>query len=373
MPTDTNITPQPPTSSPLGFHTLTVGSIRELTDDAIEIGFSVPEHLVDAYRHQHGQHLTLKLTIDGEELRRSYSITSAVGDDRLCIAVKRVPGGRSSVWLTTELAVGDQLEVMTPAGRFSAPLDASATRHWLLIAAGSGITPILSIARSVLSGEPQSRVTLLYGNRDAASVMFQRELDDLKSTCMTRFAVHHFLSRGRRNLELFDGRIDGSRLTRVFESLVAVDDVDLTFVCGPEQMTLDILGTLTSLGIPRERIHMELFGTADTRAHAPHQTSPTSDQAEAIAQATIRLHGVERTIDMRAGERILDAALRNGMDVPYACAGGVCATCRAHLDSGSVTMNTNHALDDHEVADGFVLTCQATPDCDELRVDYDRA
>lgn len=371
MPTESHTTPQPSAFAAPGFHTLRVSSIRELTDDAIEIGFDIPEQLIEAYRHQHGQHLTLKLDLDGEELRRSYSITSPIGDSRLCIAVKRVPGGRSSVWLTTKLSVGDQLAVMTPSGRFSAPLDPAAQRHWLLIAAGSGITPILSIARSVLSEEPTSHVTLLYGNRDAASVMFQQELDDLKSTCMTRFAVHHFLSRGRRNLDLFDGRIDGSKLTRVFESLVAIDDIDLTFVCGPEHMTLDVLGTLTGLGMPRERIHVELFGTADARISASRNLDSPSEHA--VAQATIRLHGVERTIDMREGERILDAALRSGMDVPYACAGGVCATCRAHLDSGSVTMETNHALDASEIADGFVLTCQATPDCAELRVDYDRA
>ncbi len=357
------------------FHALRVDSIRQLTDDAMEIGFAVPEDLQHAFSHTHGQHLTLRLQIDGEELRRSYSITSAIGDTHLRIAVKRVPDGRSSVWLTTQLKVGDTLDVMTPAGRFSAPLDPNAARHWLLIAAGSGITPMVSIARSVLAGEPASRVTLLYGNRDTASVMFQRELDDLKSTYMTRFSLHHFLSRGRRNLELFDGRLDGQRLERVCSSLVPADGVDLAFVCGPEEMTLDVLGTLTKLGVPRDHIHLELFGSADARGRAAARSTnaPTHTDADVVAQATVRLHGVERTIDVRSGERILDAALRQGMDVPYACSGGVCATCRAHVDSGSVDMDTNFALEQRELDAGFILTCQAHPTSDELRIDYDRA
>lgn len=360
-----------PTPGAPAFHRLRVALVRPLTDDAVEIGFDVPPELADAYAFTHGQHLTLRLGLDGEQLRRSYSITSRPGTGELRIGVRNAPHGVASNWLTSELRAGDELEVMTPAGRFTAPTDSSLAREWLLVAAGSGITPIMSILRTVLAEEPQAHVTVLCCNRSVRSIMFLEELDDLKNEHVDRLAVAHFLTRERRNAGLLDGRITGEKLRALDGTLFDSRRVGHAFVCGPQGMTLDLRATLLDLGLPVERVHVELFGTqtpARRRATAAEVAA-----ADVVANATVVLHGIETQIELREGERVLDAARRHGLDAPFACTGGVCATCRAHLDEGEVQMAANYALDSAEVEAGFVLTCQSEPRSKHLRVDFDRA
>ena len=357
------------------FHELEVAEVRELTPDSVEISFAVPRELTDAYAHAPGQHVTVKhVAADGREQRRSYSITTPLGGPGLAIGVRRVTGGRVSEPLTRDLRAGDKVEVMTPAGRFTTTIDPSlGARHFLLVAAGSGITPMLSIARSVLAGEPQSSVTLLYGNRTVDSIMFRSEIDALKDQHVARVSVLHFLSREKRNIDLLDGRIDGDRMLRAGASLFPLATVDKAFICGPGTLPEELRAALIGAGLAPEDVHVELFTPVGGSGPAAGVLSPAaSADAAVVATADVIINGLERAVPVRAGERVLDAALRAGLDVPWACTGGVCATCRAHVSNGTVEMVENHALEADEVAAGYALTCQSVPTTSTLRVDYDR-
>ncbi len=345
------------------FHTLTVASIERLCEDAVAVTFDVPDELRPAYDFEAGQSLTLRRVIDGQDHRRDYSICAAVGE-RPRVGVRLIPEGRFSQWLVHEVQPGDEVEVQTPRGSFRATPDGG--RH-LCIAAGSGITPMMSIASTVLT-DPASRVTLLYGNRTTGSVMFAEELADLKNRYGPRFDLVHVLSREPRDVELFSGRLEAERLRRLLSALVPVAAVDHVWLCGPFGMIADARAVLEELGVPAERVHFELFYVDEPppEVHRP-EALPTGE----TSTVTVVLDGRTTTSPMSKDQPILDSAQATRADLPFACKGGVCGTCRAHLTTGEVDMRRNYALDDDEVARGFVLTCQSHPVSDDVTVDFD--
>jgi ring-1,2-phenylacetyl-CoA epoxidase subunit PaaE len=345
------------------FHTLTVAAVERLCDDAVAVSFDVPEDLRGDYDFEAGQSLTLRRIIDGEDHRRDYSICARVGD-RPRVGVRLIPGGRFSEWLVNEVRPGDEIEVQTPRGSFRARPDGG--RH-LLIAAGSGITPMLSIAATVLT-HPQSRVTLLYGNRTTSSVMFAEELADLKNRYGSRFELVHVLSREPRDVDLFSGRLSADRLRRLLTLLVPLAAVDHVWLCGPFEMIAGAREVLGELEVPADRVHAELFFVDEP---PPELLRPEVAPAGETSAVTVVLDGGSTTNQQPRDQSILDAAQRTRADLPFACKGGVCGTCRAHLASGEADMRRNYALDDDEVARGFVLTCQTYPVSEELTVDYD--
>lgn len=351
------------------FHTLRVCEVERLTDDAIAIGFEVPPELASAYDFSHGQHVTVRTAAAGDTVRRNYSICAPAGSTRLRIGVKRLPGGAFSEYAIERLAVGDEIEVMTPSGRFFTPLDPGQAKHYVLIAAGSGITSILSIAATVLATEPVSRVTLLYANRTTKSVMFLEDLEDLKDEYADRFHLIHLLSQESMDVELFSGRLDGSRLERILDTLLPVDQVDEWFLCGPYGMVTELHEVLEKRGADPAHLHTELFHV-DT---APRPVAPpvAADDPDA-AEVVFALDGRRSTIRVAPdGPPIIEAALTVRSDAPYACKGGVCGTCRARLDEGTVRMDANYALEPDEVERGYVLTCQSHPTSERVVLDYD--
>jgi ring-1,2-phenylacetyl-CoA epoxidase subunit PaaE len=346
------------------FHTLTVAAVDRLTDDAAAITFDVPAELADAYAFEAGQSLALRRTIDGEEHRRTYSICAPVGQ-RPRIGVREIPDGLFSRWLVHDVQPGDEIEVQTPTGSFRADPEAGG-RH-LCIAAGSGITPMLSIAGSLLAG-PAGEVTLFYGNRTSGSVMFTEELGDLKNAHGPRFQVVHVLSREPRDVELFSGRLDAERLRRLVDVFVPLGAVDHVWLCGPFEMTTAARATLVELGVPSDRIHVELFYVDEP----PPEVRRADPLAGADTSAvTVVLDGLSATAPMPRDRTILDAAQATRSDLPFACKGGVCGTCRAVVTHGEVDMRRNYALEEAEVDAGFVLTCQTYPVGDEVTVDFD--
>lgn len=356
------------------FHPLTVTGVERLTDDAVAITFAVPERLREDYRFEPGQHLTLRASINGEEVRQSYSIclSRAVAErtGTLRVAAARVAGGRMSNWLNDTIAVGDCLDVMTPLGSFSCPTQPGASRHHLAIAAGSGITPVLSIISSVLEEEPGSRVTLLFGNRRTASVMFLEELADLKNRFADRLQLVHVLSREPQDVELFTGRLDPERVRRILDALAPIATVDEWYLCGPYGMVTGAQALLADAGVDTHHVHHEIFHVAEQEA--PRQEVVVEEGAPPAAVVTVNLDGRTTRIEMPTkDETILNATLRARPDAPYSCTGGVCGTCRARLVSGEVRMDRNYALEPEEVDAGIVLACQSHPVTDEVALDYD--
>jgi ring-1,2-phenylacetyl-CoA epoxidase subunit PaaE len=354
------------------FHPLAVQSVEQLTEDAVAITFAVPDDLRDNYAYDAGQHLTVRTEIDGVEVRRNYSICAPATSGRLRVAVKRLEGGVFSGFATGGLAVGDVMDVMTPTGRFVPRLDPGQTKRYCAVAAGSGITPVLSIVATVLDVEPDSSVTLVYGNRTTRSVMFLDELADLKDQHPTRFRVINVLSREQQDVNLFNGRIDAAKLTRLMETLIPPDSVDEWFLCGPFAMVEQARDTLLAAGVPLSHVHVELF---HVEGEAPREAVAEQDATRdaGTSSVTITLDGRATTFDVpRGGPRILDAALAVRGDAPYACKGGVCGTCRAKLMSGEVAMDRNYALEPDEIESGFVLACQSTPVSDEVVLDFDK-
>ncbi|GAA1152948.1 1,2-phenylacetyl-CoA epoxidase subunit PaaE [Nocardioides aquiterrae] len=347
------------------FHSLRVAAIDELTDDAVALTFEVPPALADEFRFEHGQHLSIR---GGDDVRRSYSICSPPSSGVLRIGVKRLPGGAFSEGVVSRLVVGDTLEVMTPAGRFTSAIDPTARRTYVAVAAGSGITPVLSILAAILEGEPGSQVLLVYANRTHRSVMFLDEVHDLKDRYPARFQVVHVLSRETQEVELLSGRLDGDRLSRILAALMPADEVDQFFLCGPQQMVVDLRATLAALGVPSAHVHTELFH-ADPVPRAPVEALDVPDGA---AHVTIRLDGRSSELDLRPdADPVLDAAMAVRSDLPFACKGGVCGTCRARLVDGTVAMDANYALEPEEIERGYVLTCQAHPTSAKVVLDFD--
>jgi ring-1,2-phenylacetyl-CoA epoxidase subunit PaaE len=352
------------------FHELTVERVDRLCDDAVAVTFGVPAELADHYAFRPGQSLTLRRLVDGRDERRSYSICAAAGAP-LRIGVREVPGGALSGWLVNEVGPGDQIAVQPPSGSFTADLTTPG-RH-VLVAAGSGITPVLSIAASVLAVEPVladelSEVTLVYGNRRAESVMFADEIAELKDRYPDRLQLVHVLSREAQEVELFSGRLDADRLRRMLPALCSVAAVDHWWLCGPYGMVSDAMGVLTELGVPADRVHRELFYVEDVPPEPEHhEEKPVTGGCE----VTVVLDGRRTTATIPADMPVLDGAQLARPDLPFACKGGVCGTCRARLVSGEVRMRRNFALEESELAAGFVLTCQSLPLSAELTVDYD--
>jgi ring-1,2-phenylacetyl-CoA epoxidase subunit PaaE len=352
------------------FQPLTVTQIHHTIRDAVVVSLAAPEGA--DFTFQQGQYLTFRRDFDGEELRRSYSICAGLDDGILQIGIKRVEGGTFSTWANEGLQVGDTLEAMPPQGRFHTALDADAHRHYLGFAGGSGITPVLSILRSVLTREPQSRFTLVYANRAVNSIMFRDELEDLKNTYMGRVNVIHVLEADAQDIDLFTGRVDEEKCAQLFERWIDIASVDTAFICGPEPMMLGIAASLRSHGLDDSQIKFELFASAQTgRAKKPAVSTATA-QTGGTTSATVTMDGATRSFVMPRDMSLLEAALANSMDAPFACKAGVCSTCRAKVTEGEVEMRTNHAIEDYEVAAGYVLTCQCYPLSEKVAFDYDQ-
>ena len=354
-------------------HPLRVKGVESLTDDAVVIEFEVPPELAGEYTFTHGQHVSLRFEAAGDDVRRSYSICSAAGSGQLRVAVKRLPGGIFSAYAMEQLRPGDVVEVVTPIGHFNTPLDAGRATSYAMIAAGSGITPILSIVSTILAVEPRSSVTLIYANRAVKDIMFLEELEDLKNQHPERFALYHVLSREEQEVQLFHGHIDAERLNMFLDQLVPPDDVDEWFLCGPRDMIEAARSVLLQRGVESEHVHAELFHAEDAPRPARAAGQVASTQPSSASEVTIILDGRSSifTVDPD-GERVLDAALRVRNDAPYACRGGVCGTCRARLVSGSVEMDQHFALEQREIDAGFVLACQSHPTSPKVVLDFDQ-
>ncbi len=352
------------------FHVLRVAEIVSETDEAMSIRFDVPYDLVDAFRFKAGQHLTLRADIDGDDVRRNYSLCVAPDEGLLKVTVKRIAGGVFSNWVAERLTAGDTIEVMAPHGSFTVPFEPNSAKRYVGIAGGSGITPIMSLIRTALSEEPASRFTLFYGNRDSRSVIFLEALAELKDRYMGRLELFHFLAEEEGAVDLFNGMLDVARCGEAIDRLV-VDpaSVDGWFICGPGPMMDAAESVLIDRGIARERIHIERFTAGRPSAAMAERQAVLQDEA-AGQQVAITLDGRTRSIAF-AGESILEAAIAAGMSAPFSCKAGVCATCRAKCTSGKVEMAVNYGLTDEEIADGYVLTCQAVPMGDGVAVDYD--
>ncbi len=351
-------------ASRTSFHALAVADVQRLTDDAVAVTFDVPAELQGLFAFEAGQSLTLRRTIDGVEHRRTYSICSPVGSPPR-IGIREIPGGLFSSWLVRQVRPGDRVEVQPPTGSFRA--DPAAGGRHLCIAAGSGITPMLSIAASVLAN-PAANVTLLYGNRTTTSVMFSEELADLKDAHHQRLDLVHVLSREPRDVELFSGRLDGDRLRQLVTLLVPVSDLDHVWICGPLAMLSEARAVLEELGVPAEKVHFELFYVDEPPPQLRHADRVVDG---VTSDVTVVLDGRTTTTPMPRDTTILDSAQAIRSDLPFACKGGVCGTCRAKVCAGEVDMVRNYALEPEEVARDFVLTCQSFPVSPAVTVDYD--
>jgi ring-1,2-phenylacetyl-CoA epoxidase subunit PaaE len=353
------------------FHPLEVASVARETRDAVALTFAVPRELEQAFRFVQGQHLTLRADIEGEDLRRSYSICSAVRDGDLRIAVKKAPGGTFSTWMNEQVRVGQVIDVMPPMGHFNVPLNPANRKHYLGFAAGSGITPLLSIIKTTLAVEPHSKFTLFYGNRSSSAVIFREELADLKDLNLERINLVYVMSREPQDIAILNGRIDAQKADQLLAHWVDLSDIDTAFVCGPDGMMQAVSKALQARGFAKSRIKIELFAASIPKhVHkVPAQPAPGHRECE----VTVIMDGAARTYALEKGkENILDAALKQGIELPYSCKGGVCSTCRAKLVEGEVDMDANFALEDYEVARGFILCCQSYPVTDKVVVDYDQ-
>ncbi len=354
-----------------GFHKLKIADVRHETADAVSIRFEVPESLQAAFRFKAGQHLTLRTDIDGEDMRRNYSVCVAPHENEIRIAVKRMPGGRFSGWANGALQVGQSIDVLPPMGRFVLPEKESAEPYYVAIAGGSGITPVLSILKTILAQNPRSRFTLLYGNRDSASIMFLEELAGLKNRYLDRLEVYHFLENESEEIELFNGRLDREKCEAVLSSLVDAKSADAFFICGPGPMMDAAEAALEARGVAPDKIFIERFTTGAVSAEQLAREEVLQKKA-AGTELMVTLDGRRSKILFDAAKgNILDSVRSAGLPAPYACKGGVCTTCRAKVLSGSVTMKKNYGLTDTEVAQGYVLTCQAVPTAERVSLSYD--
>jgi ring-1,2-phenylacetyl-CoA epoxidase subunit PaaE len=355
------------------FHPLRVRAVQPDTEEAVIVSFEVPPELLATFGFTQGQYLTLRKEIDGQDLRRSYSICAGVDDGELRVGVRKVRGGLFSKWINEHLKPGDTVDVMAPQGRFFVPIEPQAQRHHLGIAGGSGITPILSIMKTVLAREPRSRFTLIYGNRSLKSTMFREELEDLKDRYLARVVLHHVFSDEHTDAPINMGLMDRAKIGEFLRRLVAPAGVDHAFVCGPFQMNDEAQAALLAAGVPEDRIHIERFGVPQQAAGAVGAVvhEPKPGDAERSRVVIVR-DGLRREIDFsREQPSILDAASAAGLEVPFSCTSGVCGTCRAKVLEGDVRMERNFALGKQEVAAGFVLTCQAHPMTERVVLSFD--
>jgi len=356
------------------FHALRIKDINRETPDCVSIAFDIPDNLQSAFRFTQGQNITIKTMLDGQEVRRSYSICSGVADNELRVAVKKVDKGLFSTFANHLLKTGDTMEILPPTGRFFTTLDPAHKKNYLAFAAGSGITPILSIIKTTLATEPLSSFTLVYGNRNRASIIFREQLEALKNRYTSRFVLHHILSRERTDAAVNHGRIDKEKATQLGDKLIDLKGMDEIFLCGPEEMIFSVKEGLEQQGIDPRKIHFELFTTPGQKTVIPTAVSSTAAGTPTgkISKVTVKLDGISFDFDLGfEGDAILDAALKHGADLPYACKGGVCCTCRAKLIEGEVDMDVNYALEKDELAAGFILTCQSHPRSEKVVVNFD--
>ncbi|MFN3744974.1 MAG: 2Fe-2S iron-sulfur cluster-binding protein [Hyphomicrobiaceae bacterium] len=356
------------------FHALPIAAVRRETADAISFALTVPEALAETYRFRAGQHLVVRARLDGEEVRRTYSISSDPACNELWITVKRVNGGRFSTYAHRTLAKGSALEAMRPAGRFVAPDDRGDGRTYLAVAAGSGITPVMGVIRHVLAREPNSGFTLIYGNRSVDSIIFLEALNDLKDRYLGRLSVLHVLSRDTEaDVPLLAGRIDGGKIKALLPLIGSPADIDHVYLCGPGNLIRDARAALLDAGVARERIHFEYFRAGPDAVQQRASVASTAEVAPSAGSEVIAVvDGARHAFRVPEGHRVVDAALAAGVRVPYSCKGGMCCTCRAKLVEGEVVMLRNYSLEPWEVEAGFVLTCQAQPTSGRIVLDYDQ-
>jgi ring-1,2-phenylacetyl-CoA epoxidase subunit PaaE len=354
------------------FYSLTLKEVRPETRNAVSLAFDVPEDLADKFHYQQGQHLIVRTKLDGEEVRRSYSICRSVDDQELRIAVKQVPGGRFSTFANEQLKPGQTLEVMPPQGHFSIDLDPEREGNYLAVAAGSGITPILSIVKTTLETEPKSEVTLFYGNKATSSTMFRDELQDLKNEYMSRLNLVYIFTREEQDIDLYNGRIDHEKCDRLFDHWINAKELTAAFICGPQLMTETVRDSLLNHGMEKSKIHFELFTPAGGKPQPRKDRDPAHVDPQSISEVTVIADGRSLTFPLvRDTKSILDAGNEEGADLPYSCKAGVCSTCRAKVVEGEVEMDQNFALEDYEVEAGYVLSCQCYPISDKVVLDYD--
>lgn len=357
------------------FFPLKVTSVEPETDLAIKVSFAVPAELREQFKFQPGQYLTLQQNLDGVPVRRSYSICAGIHDAAPQVAIKRVEGGLFSNYANDTLQAGDTVEVMPPQGSFFVPLDAGQARNYLFIASGSGITPVISNIRSILAEEPESRVTLLYGNQRANSIMFREALSFLKNRYLTRLHWVNILSREDQGADILNGRLDNRKGGELNRRLINLKSFDEYFICGPESMISEVSRGLRSVGVHEENIHYELFASSaeDAEAVVAKHHARARDYAGKASDVTIVMDGRGSQFSLATdGENVLDAGLNHGLDLPFSCKGGVCSTCKAKLVEGEVDMDITHGLEPGELEQGFILTCQAHPISDRIVVDFDQ-
>ncbi len=356
------------------FHPLQVAEITQETADCVSVVFDVPAELKSEYQYIQGQYLTLKMNIDGEEIRRSYSLCSSpVTDKELRVAVKMVTNGKGSTWINKKLNIGETVDVMTPMGNFYSKLDAGNKKHYVLFAGGSGITPMFSILKSVLATEPNSRITLIYGNRDEQSAIFKKQIDELAKNNSSRLVVIHVMENPLAGTDaLYTGMLLPEKARAIFDKHVGLADNNEYFICGPTPMMENVKKVLADLKAPGDRTHIEYFSAVIEAVAAAEKKSQVTPTGKFVSKVTIILDGAEEKFDIPSdGATILDTAIKVKMDVPFACKGAVCCTCRAKVLEGSATMQMNYALTEEEVAQGYILTCQAHPATETLVVSYD--
>ncbi|MDF7810160.1 1,2-phenylacetyl-CoA epoxidase subunit PaaE [Hymenobacter sp. YC55] len=356
------------------FHKVKIKRIQRETPDCVTLSLDVPAELQDTFKFTQGQYLTFRREHNGEELRRSYSICSSPLDGEWQVAIKKVPDGRFSSLAVENLRVGEELEVMPPAGRFYTELHPANAKRYVAFAAGSGITPVFSIVKTILLTEPNSQVTLIYGNRGRNSIIFKEAIEALKNKFLRRLSVYHILSREQGDTDLLFGRIDEAKTRQFLDKILPPSQIDECFICGPEEMINGVRTALTSAGVAPEKIHFEMFTSAGSNKQqaGPTKVHPVGED-DKKSQVAVKLDGSTHLLQMSYyGNTILDAMLETGADAPYSCKNGMCSTCRARIVDGKVEMDVNYSLSDTEVAKGYVLTCQARPMSEKVTVDFDQ-
>lgn len=353
------------------FHKIKVAAIYKETDDTSVISFDIPVELHESFKFRQGQHLTLKTSIDGEDIRRSYSLCSSPSENSWQVAVKQIPGGKFSTFVNNKLKAGDSLEVMKPSGTFGVNCNAESSKNYLFFAAGSGITPIISMIKTHLEVEPGSTCKLFYVNKTAKSIIFKETLEQLRNTYFGRLEIYYFLTKERRDIELFNGRFDDEKMQVLTRTFIDIPDTSEVFLCGPEQMVNYVSAYLIKAGLPKDLIHFELFVTGLSEEDIKRVERLAKQNVEGI-EITILDGGKEFLFTMtKEYDNILDAAIGAGADLPFACKGGVCSTCKCLVKEGAVEMKINYALEDKEIAQNYVLSCQSVPTTEKVTVDFD--
>jgi ring-1,2-phenylacetyl-CoA epoxidase subunit PaaE len=356
------------------FHNLKIKDVRKETSDCISVSFEIPADLSNDYKFIQGQSITIRKQFDGEDIRRSYSICSSPLDNELRVAIKQVENGKFSTYANKNLKIGDELEIMTPTGHFYTTLNPANKKHYVAFAAGSGITPILGIIKTTLATEPDSTFSLIYGNKNTGSIIFLEEIEALKNRYIEHFQVFHVLSRENVDIPILNGRINSEKCKEFLDNkLLQSGNISEIFICGPEEMILSVKGAAEAAGIDKKNIHFELF-TTPTQVAVNHEMKVPEKKADGISKSkvSVKIDGITYNMELPfGGDSILDTALKAGADLPFACKGGVCCTCRAKVTKGTVEMDMNFALEEDEVEKGYILTCQSHPTSDEVFVDFD--